>query len=390
MSSYISFPKLGIKLPIGDTIVSFSLFGVQFSLKWYGLLIALGFLLAVVYALRRAPKFGIDPDRMIDVVLVSALFAFVGARLYYVIFSEDRADYFSHPLSIFQVWRGGLAIYGGIIFAFATALWMCRVRKVNTLAMFDLGSIGFFIGQGIGRWGNFFNQEAFGGNTNLPWGMSGSQIASGLVNTTTQYDPSLPVHPTFLYESLWCLAGFLILHFVSKRAYKFKGELFSLYLVWYGMGRFMIESLRTDSLELGTMRVSKLVSVLAVAGGLTLFFVLKSRINSLPADLFAEAAGMASPDGAETGGVSDEEALEEAEEEAAEDAAEQAAEETAESAEAQAEEAEDQAAAQAEAQAEEREAASEAAEDAVEREKAGEFPVGTDREEKTDAADDNK
>lgn len=111
---------------------------------------------------------------MIDVVLVSAIFAFIGARLYYVLFSEDRAAYFDDPLSILQVWKGGLGIYGGVIFAFLTALWMCKVRKVDTLRMFDLASIGFLIGQGIGRWGNFFNQEAFGANTTMPWGMTGN------------------------------------------------------------------------------------------------------------------------------------------------------------------------------------------------------------------------
>ena len=123
--------------------------------------------------------FDLNPDRMIDVVLVSALFAFVGARLYYVLFS-DRIGRLScnDPFTILYVWEGGLGIYGGIIFAFITAIWMCRVRKVNTLAMFDLASLGFLIGQGIGRWGNFFNQEAFGGNTDLPWGMTGDISSS--------------------------------------------------------------------------------------------------------------------------------------------------------------------------------------------------------------------
>lgn len=139
----------------------------------------MGFLLAMIYALKRAKEFDLNPDRMIDVVLVSALFAFVGARLYYVIFSEDRAQFFDDPVTILQVWNGGLAIYGGVIFAFLTALWMCRVRKVNTLAMFDIASLGFLIGQSIGRWGNFVNQEAFGSNTSLPWAMTGDVIKQG-------------------------------------------------------------------------------------------------------------------------------------------------------------------------------------------------------------------
>lgn len=283
---YVAFPSLGWRFELSDTIVEFQLFGMEFSIKWYGVLIAVGFLLAMIYAVRRAPKLGVDPDRLIDVVLVSTLFAFIGARLYYVLFSDERAAYFKDPIRILYVWEGGLAIYGGIIFAFLTALWMCRVRKINTRAAFDLAGLGFLIGQGIGRWGNFFNQEAFGGNTTLPWGMTGSKIAAGLNGDTALYDRTLPVHPTFLYESLWCLLGFILLHILSKKAYKFKGEIFSLYLVWYGIGRFAIESLRTDSLYLGTMRVSQLVAILTILLGIVLFFVFKSRTDGLPKELF--------------------------------------------------------------------------------------------------------
>ncbi len=313
MNDFVSFPALNLKFDISDIIVQFRLFGIDFALRWYGLLIAVGFMLAVIYALRRAKHFEIDPDRMIDVTLVSALLAFVGARLYYVLFSSDISYYFEKPYRIFQVWEGGLAIYGGILFAFATAIWMCRVRKVNTLAMFDIASVGFLIGQGIGRWGNFFNQEAFGGNTTLPWGMTGSIIQQEGYNGTG-YDGSLPVHPTFLYESLWCLIGFLILHFVSKKAYKFKGQIFSMYVMWYGLGRFMIEGLRTDSLMLGTMRVSQIVAALSVLGGAALFFVLRARHNSLPVDLFEEPV----VDG-ETVEALDESSYEETDEEMADD-----------------------------------------------------------------------
>ena len=290
MQDYISFPALGWQFPISDTVVQFELFGAPFTIKWYGVLIAVGFILAVIYATKRARSFDVDPDRLIDVVLVSTLFAFVGARLYYVLFSADRAAYFADPIKILRVQDGGLAIYGGIIMAFLTGLWMCRVRKVNTAAAFDLAALGFLIGQCIGRWGNFFNQEAYGMNTTLPWGMSGSKIAAGYYHNTglTGFDPSLPVHPTFLYESLWCLLGFILLHMLSKKAYKFKGEIFSLYLVWYGAGRFFIEGLRTDSLYIGTMRVSQLVAVLTVLGGLVLFLILRARSRELPAVLFAD------------------------------------------------------------------------------------------------------
>lgn len=285
-ADYISFPKLGWTFHISPVIVEFKLFGADFSLKWYGLLIALGFLLAVIYALKRVKDFKIDPDALIDVTLVSALFAFLGARLYYVLFSDERTAYFKNPLSILEVWNGGLAIYGGIILAFVTAIWMCHVRKVNVLAMFDISSLGFLIGQGIGRWGNFFNQEAFGGNTTLPWGMTGSIIKAGTKGIN--YDYTLPVHPTFFYESLWCLLGFILLHFISKKAYKFKGEIFTLYIMWYGAGRLVIEGLRTDSLYLGAIRVSQLVAGLSILGGLVAFFLLRARENASPKELLPE------------------------------------------------------------------------------------------------------
>lgn len=290
---YISFPHLGWTFHINPELFHFSLFGMDFSIKWYGLIIAVGFLLAMIYAFKRAKEFHIDPDRMIDVVLVSALFAFVGARLYYVVFSG--AFDWSDPGKILAVWDGGLAIYGGVIFAFLTALWMCRLRKVDTLRMFDLASLGFLIGQGIGRWGNFFNQEAFGGNTTMPWGMTGSIIQTGATGNSNLYDTSLPVHPTFLYESLWCLLGLLVLHLVSKKAYKFKGQIFALYIMWYGAGRFVIEGLRTDSLYFGVtgIRISQVVAILSVLGGLALLFVLRAYSRRLPKELPAIGEGEA-------------------------------------------------------------------------------------------------
>lgn len=278
MDSYVSFPKLGWTIPLNEEILSIPFFKTEISIKWYGVLIAIGFLLAVVYAMRNYKRFDLQKDPMIDVVLVCTVMAFIGARLYYVLFSDHRAEYFENPLSILEVWNGGLAIYGGIIGAFVTALWMCPLRKVDTLRMFDIASIGFFIGQAIGRWGNFFNQEAFGGNTDLPWGMTGSWISS-TSNPTSGFDHTLPVHPTFLYESLWCLLGFLLLHIVSKKAYRFKGQLFALYIMWYGTGRFFIELLRTDSLYFFTMKVSCIVAVLSVIGGAVMYFVFKNLEN---------------------------------------------------------------------------------------------------------------
>lgn len=287
MDSYVSFPGLGITLPVREEIFSFTMFGTEISIRWYSVLIALGLLMAVWYGFRRSKDFGLDKDKMTDVILVCALFAFVGARLYYVLFSDSRADYFENPITILQVWNGGLAIYGGVIGAFVTALWMCKLRKVDTLRMFDIAAPGFLIGQAIGRWGNFFNQEAFGGNTTLPWGMTGSIVGSPY-NGVGGYDHNLPVHPTFLYESLWCLLGLILVHIISKKAYRFRGQLFSIYVMWYGTGRFFIEMLRTDSLYLGTMRVSCLVAAVSVICGAVLYLLFKNREDHSPKDLFAE------------------------------------------------------------------------------------------------------
>ena len=279
LSHFIEFPNLGWKFYVSDTIDVFGLF----TIKWYGLLIAVGFLLAVMYGLKRAKDFGIDPDRMIDVALLTVPVAFLGARLYYVLFSSSRAEYLADPISILKVWEGGLGIYGGIIVAFVFGSLMCKLKKVNVLAMYDATALGFLIGQCIGRWGNFFNQEAFGGNTNLPWAMTGDVIQKGL--NGANYDTALPVHPTFLYESLWCILGFILLHVLSKKLYKFHGMIFCDYMVWYGIGRFAIESLRTDSLMAGTLRTSQLVAVLAVALGIVLLLILRRRAIDLPMTL---------------------------------------------------------------------------------------------------------
>ncbi len=276
VEEYISFPKLGWTLPIGSEIVSFPFFNTTITIRWYGVLIALGFILAVVYAFRNIDRFKLKKDPMLDVVLICTAVAFIGARLYYVLFSDNREMYFAKPISILYIWEGGLGIYGGVIMAFVSAILVCRWRKVDTLRMFDIASIGFLIGQAVGRWGNFFNQEAFGGNTELPWGMMGSWISSAN-NPTNGYDHTLPVHPTFLYESLWCVLGFVLLHIVSRKAYRFKGQLFSLYIMWYGTGRFFIELLRTDSLYLFTMKVSCLVAVFSVLGGAVLYKVFQRR-----------------------------------------------------------------------------------------------------------------
>ncbi len=286
LSHYIEFPKFGWKLPLDDTLVQFRIGGMDFTIKWYGVLIALGLMLAVMYGLYRAKDFELDPDRMIDIALVTIPIAFVGARLYYVFFSADAAAYLADPVTILEIWNGGLGIYGGVIFAFAFGPLICRWRKQSPLAMMDIASLGFLIGQAVGRWGNFFNQEAFGGNTTLPWGMTGDMIQAGTHGSG--YDTALPVHPTFLYESLWCILGFVLLHILSKRMYKFKGQIFCSYIIWYGVGRFFIEATRTDSLMIGTMKASQLVAILAILGGVIGLWFLKRRSQALPKTLVAD------------------------------------------------------------------------------------------------------
>ena len=274
----VEFPNLGWEFTLSR---GFEIFG--FRIYWYAVVIACGLLLAVLYAMRHAAEYDLDSDRMMDVALVTIPFAFIGARLYYVLFSGNLSWYADNLARVFNLRDGGLGIYGGIIVAFLVGPLVCRIRKVIILSMFDIASVGFLIGQSLGRWGNFFNQEAFGGNTNLPWAMTGEIIRSG--QNGSGYDLTLPVHPTFLYESLWCALGFVLLHLWFKKAYRFKGQIFCGYIVWYGIGRFCIESLRTDSLMAGSMRTSQLVAVLAVIGGAVLYLILRRRALSLPRTL---------------------------------------------------------------------------------------------------------
>ncbi|MCL2014047.1 MAG: prolipoprotein diacylglyceryl transferase [Oscillospiraceae bacterium] len=275
----IEFPGLGgLKFNISETI--FTIGG--FSLRWYAVLILLGILLAGVYAFKNSRRFGLDFDRVLDVVLGGIIGAIIGARLYYVVFSPG--EFLKNPMSIFYLWNGGLAIYGGIIGAFLAGFFVCKWRKVPVLPMFDLAGIGFLIGQAIGRWGNFFNVEAFGSNTSLPWGMISDKTSSHLLaNFEKLRDlgmdiyPYEAVHPTFLYESLWCALGFLLLHFLSKRR-RYDGQIFLMYIGFYGLGRLFIEGLRTDSLLIGFLRISQVVAGLLLITSIVIMLLIKSRI----------------------------------------------------------------------------------------------------------------
>ena len=237
----ISFPGLGI----GPFTVTegFHFFGL--SIHWYGVLIALGIVLAYLYGKQKASKRNISAETILDIILYGLPSAIVGARLYYVIFSwsEFRDDI----LSIFRVWEGGIAIYGAIIGAFISTVVYCRVKKLSLPRILDVCAFGLLIGQIIGRWGNFINAEAYGSVTET------ALFRMKLINLGTM------VHPTFLYESLWNLLVFGCLHVYEKHQ-RFDGELFAFYLSSYGLGRMMIEGLRSDSLFLGPLRISQWVA----------------------------------------------------------------------------------------------------------------------------------
>lgn len=283
----IVFPKLGIDLTVNSEAIS--IFG--FSIKWYGVMIALGMMLAMMYCFRRTKEFGIDGDRLIDTVIAGVIGAVIGARLYYVALHSSSYHDIKEVLAIRD---GGLAIYGGIIGALLFACIMARIRKLKIMPTLDLAAMGFFIGQCLGRWGNFFNQEAFGCNTALPWGMSGGKIQNYLLRHQAELaaqgmdiDPYMPVHPCFLYESLWCLIGFLILHFYHKHR-KFDGEIFALYIFLYGLERSVVEGLRTDSLYIGSVRASQLLAIISAAAALAYIVVMRIKLKKSPVPLYRD------------------------------------------------------------------------------------------------------
>jgi phosphatidylglycerol:prolipoprotein diacylglycerol transferase len=267
MDSFIQFPALGINLNIDR--VAFSIGGMP--VYWYGVIIGIGLLLGTFFANKVAKLKDLPKDTILDIVLFALPVSVICARLYYVIFEWEY--YSEHIDQIFSIRNGGIAIYGCIIGGIATGWIYCKVKKISFLKTADCASFGLITGQIIGRWGNFINQEAFGGNTSLPWGMTGSGIAEKLeemASSGMNVSADLPVHPTFLYESLWNLGVLAVLWFVLKKKHKFDGAEFCTYIALYGVGRFLIEGLRTDSLMLGNVRVSQLVALICVFVGLIL------------------------------------------------------------------------------------------------------------------------
>lgn len=266
----LEFPNLFGGMQI-NYFRGFELFGIQ--IYWYGVLITLGVILAYVYAMFRIKDFGLSSDRVFDVVFAALIGGFIGARAYYCIFATLEGTYhYTFITAITEIRDGGLAIYGGIIAALIVGAVMCKIRKVKLAPMFDLAALGFLIGQCIGRWGNFVNQEAHGGVTDpdFIFGMSGTLIQ----NEIGHVGGSL-VHPCFLYESVWCLLGFIGLHFYSKKLRSYDGEIFLLYVAWYGLGRAFIEGLRTDSLMAGDVRISQIVAAISFVVALVMFIVFK-------------------------------------------------------------------------------------------------------------------
>ena len=284
MVQTVTFPGFGWELELNR--VAFSLFGMDFF--WYGLLIAFGFMCAMYFATSKAKTVGLNADRMTDVVFGATIIGVIGARMYYVAFNWE---YYSEDLSrILDTRSGGLAIYGGIIFGFLGGWLLGKWKKVCFLPLADVASGGFLIAQSIGRWGNFMNVEAFGSNTTLPWAMGGPAVESYLSAHQAELealgmsiDPSMPVHPTFFYESMWCLLGFILIQWVIKHR-KFDGECFLFYVGWYGAGRMIIEGLRTDSLIIGNtgIRVSQLVAMVAVVAAVTVWLLIRNKLKKNP------------------------------------------------------------------------------------------------------------
>ena len=266
--SSISFPFLGVEM---NPPRVFSLGPLNIHL--YGLAIGLGLILAVMYVCRRSREFGLKEDDILDGVLWITPFAIICARIYYVAFSWK--DYADNPLSVFAIWEGGIAIYGSVIGAVIGVIVLCKVKKLKVATVLDVTLLGFFIGQILGRWGNFFNREAFGAATD-------SFFRMGLFNTVTgQWEY---YHPTFLYESVWNLIGFTLLHFLSKHR-QYDGQIALGYAAWYGLGRCIIEGLRVDSLYWGPFRVSQVLAGLTcvIASAILLWQAFKPHD---PAKLF--------------------------------------------------------------------------------------------------------
>lgn len=246
----------------------------NFEIRFYALCILFGMIMALIISLREAKRMNISTDDIFNGGVFGIILGILGARAYYVIF--EWSEYRAHPSEIFAIWNGGLAIHGGIIVGFVFAFFYCRKKKINLLAVFDLMAIGFLIGQICGRWGNFFNQEAHGGETTLEF-LKSLHLPEFIYRQ--MYINGTFYHPTFLYESLWNLVALIAVLILRRTRTIRLGDIFGIYLIWYGIGRFWIEGMRTDSLMIGSIKQNQLISILLIVGGVAylLFKYLKLK-----------------------------------------------------------------------------------------------------------------
>ena len=240
--------------------VAFSIFGID--VMWYGILISLGMVLAVVISYKRAPRHNIQPDKILDFVLICIPLGIIGARLYYVVFNWDY--YAGDLMKIINIRSGGLAIHGGLIFGLGAAVILCLIWKYKPLNVLDLVIPTVALAQSIGRWGNYFNSEAHGGPTDLPWAV----MIDGV-----------PYHPTFLYESIWCFLLFVFLLWLDNRR-RFEGQIFLLYGILYSVERFFVEALRTDSLMIGPFKQAQVLSLTVIIVCAVVYVILNRRCKT--------------------------------------------------------------------------------------------------------------
>lgn len=263
MVNNISFPGLGIYADISR--IAFSVFGKP--IYWYAIIIITGFILGTLFVMLSAKKRGVNPDNILDIALYGLIFGLIGARIYYVIFDPDCLD--GNILNVFKIWEGGIAIYGAIIAAIITAYVYCRKKGLDILKIFDLCVQGLFIGQAVGRWGNFVNAEVYGGETSLPWGMS--------------INGSSPVHPLFIYESLWNVLGFILVLLFRNRV-KTNGRIFFFYIFWYSLGRLFLEGMRQSEYMLmltDNIGISQAVAFVGIIAGICGMVFVKNKAETV-------------------------------------------------------------------------------------------------------------
>lgn len=291
----VTFGGIDTVFDVSSVFCEFNIGDKLFSIRWYGVIIAFGFTLAALFGGRIAYTWRINLSKMVDVLIWGTFGGIVGARAYYVIFQWDF--YSQNPGAIFQIWNGGLAIYGGIIGGILAAFITCKVEKLNFYNLLDMVGMSLLIGQGIGRWGNYANQEAFGTFTNGNFGMMSKKVAAYIASHPEKFglegvsnvrdyieENNLFVHPTFFYEFAWCMLGFLLLYIMLKKFRKFSGQLFLSYGIWYGLGRTFIEGLRTDSLYIGNtgIRVSQALSICIVAACSAILITMLVKVKKHP------------------------------------------------------------------------------------------------------------